>query len=1267
MCGNFGLLLLDPANRHLVEAILSKMITVTMVRGAQSGGILTYVEDYPRRRRASVNDKQFGGRTASAARLGRYARKSICARVVNGKRSNLSKLIMGALRRKRRAADCARILTSTPRTPTDEPFSALFQGHTRFATSSVADLSGTHPHSWTRARVQTYNVRLDDTGRWARCQVGVENWITHNGDLDAFRINGVIHPTETIMQWLERATFTKRKTDVDSAAIAGLLDVLRCKGMWFQSIRYAWLFGAASADGTKDLAAMDVPKKSTFEHLERVAQAAFDEIDFDDGHSGPVISDEDVALLCERLARAFRSPDAAPSIEKELGIDPESGDGLVAFVRETVRAFTTYDLFMAVRILMNGATGSFGLSATCSVDAHRQVVLASRGQTMSLAFYPTLGTVLWGSELAALKAGFSRDTVDIDEEAESPDHSVVRLDLDDLGGEVCLVDYGAPDRKMTHSGGAHCRSARFFGGRVNVIIAEEDVYKLKTIESRLMRLQANPLVMPLPEGAVADPVGEDLREIPRAMRVLQEDWDGMGMNRMTAWCLGNDLIERQRAKGAPGGGSGGVDILITGIEVSLWVGEQFASDLNLIFPGLNIKCISSNKILSLLGQGFTCPAVGFPINSNNTVASATSNGNQTEWKLNDSIVIFISHTGGTFATLNCAALLQGLTSRFYAVTGEWDCQICRQIRRVDENSGKVFQSRVFSTYTGLRLAEPCSITVTVTHFLLTLLLSYLMSRAASDSRLESISDVCRVSTAAQLDDNARRSIRAISHIVGTSDSDGEELDREVGPVLDEDSTARKLRNLGRRWANHVLEVPLAFIMSFCYIVGTVTAGYPFLFGIWRAASGQSGGVGQEGGLDYMFLFFDSLIYCFVMQISCLLIRIIQRRPLLHRMGHRTIVIGDVPWVSQCVEAFTSKLFAVTYSATAITCFSGNPADHFVHRYTHRVVRGVLLAFGRPDGRLIDLTSLDQSVGLSLAQASYIRSLGTSAESVTIGHNPNKFQQTFAAVFLPSLRKPYLCELAVRDIDKKSIPRSPISLSIFKSRVLNPILGMSTRQSPTTDSMSDDSGSVSRSSQEYHSLYTNLTRDRSRKAFDLNALRTNSTDAWDVQEGVDVLLEEIMNFEESSRSKEGLAEQQQGAPGAAVDDDVRDEDDSRFHGQALLEAHPDEPLGVLIQKQTMSMHLYESRVASLERLVAFFVMFHAMGQRVESFWRYASLGLLAYDMSRSQSIMRIATTASPIAGGHVREKQKELTLTKQILKMRDTMKMLVANYRRRKGL
>lgn len=55
----------------------------------------------------------------------------------------------------------------------------------------------------------------------------------------------------------------------------------------------------------------------------------------------------------------------------------------------------------------------------------------------------------------------------------------------------------------------------------------------------------------------------------------------------------------------------------------------------------------------------------------------------------------------------------------------------------------------------------------------------------------------------------------------------------------------------------------------------------------------------------------------------------------------------------------------------------------------------------------------------------------------------------------------------------------------------------------------------------------------------------------------------------------------------------------------------------------------------------------MGMRVQSFFPRISFGLLGYRMDRTHSIMRIATTASPVSGADVREKMDELRLMIQI--------------------
>lgn len=75
-CGNFGLILLNPAyndtksGRKIALDILEKMISVTMVRGAQSGGVVSFVS------RSSRHADQITG---------------MRSRVLNSKRSDLSK------------------------------------------------------------------------------------------------------------------------------------------------------------------------------------------------------------------------------------------------------------------------------------------------------------------------------------------------------------------------------------------------------------------------------------------------------------------------------------------------------------------------------------------------------------------------------------------------------------------------------------------------------------------------------------------------------------------------------------------------------------------------------------------------------------------------------------------------------------------------------------------------------------------------------------------------------------------------------------------------------------------------------------------------------------------------------------------------------------------------------------------------------------------------------------------------------------------------
>ena len=99
-----------------------------------------------------------------------------------------------------------------------------------------------------------------------------------------------------------------------------------------------------------------------------------------------------------------------------------------------------------------------------------------------------------------------------------------------------------------------------------------------------------------------------------------------------------------------------------------------------------------------------------------------------------------------------------------------------------------------------------------------------------------------------------------------------------------------------------------------------------------------------------------------------------------------------------------------HSIASISVASGNAIDHLVHRHTHRVVRGSLLAVGRPDARLNALTSADSATCLSVNQACAIVNLKATCEAITIGHHANKLPMVESCLVLPTIRPKFLCEL-----------------------------------------------------------------------------------------------------------------------------------------------------------------------------------------------------------------------------------------------------------------
>jgi hypothetical protein len=843
----------------------------------------------------------------------------------------------------------------------------FFAGHTRFATSSKANLDGTHPHQWTPPkyyRVYNFNksnmtlnqkdgsrVNIDLSLRFlprtfiadSPIRIQVENFITHNGDFESYELNGYHYDTEAIQAWLSVATGSKMPTVVDSCAIAGMVDLIRCKGCFSLACRYVVCLGLPTS--TIGIASdVALPHHNQYDTMGRIFEESLHDLQQVYPLGLCAIGDDEPGIYRDTLVRKaidkLNRNESLRAVFRNQIRNGEDGASTYSFARAIVNAFFDNDLFHTVKILMKNASGSFGLCVMSSLDVNSQMCIASRGQTMSIAFYPQKQLICYGSEQAAVKAGmlykFPGSQIDeIDHTHLSATTDVQRLDLDDVGGEIALLDWSTncnsnPVSRPNRGLQAH----RVMNNKVRLFLFQESTSHTSNnhLYQRMTKLTKNPLILPLKEDC-DDPILQDLRDIPRICADIQSDWKNtnnnamFSLNRLTAVNLGRRLKHRLRddASGSLHHNKRRVDILLTGCEVSLWLAEQFASDLLKAFPHICIKCISSNKLLGLFGQdeSIGVPSIGFPHATNNL-------------HLEDAIVIIVSHSGGTFGPLSCASLLQSVTKNIFVVTSEWDTQIGKQLRSMrSHHDGQDFHldSHIFTTGVGIRTAEPCSISVVATHQLLTNIFQYISTIILNNEKIRQLSGAMITEQDIQILERCNNeNIFALEDIVGVQDE---------GTIISS-NTEKELRKAGNVWAEHVLENAKAYILSFLYIFATVITGYPLVSGIARSI-----GLSPQSKFSYVTSLFDAMIYFFLPQINILIIRVIQKRPLLHRMVGRTVVIGDIPWVAQSAEAFLSKIFACSYSIAGLNVHSGNPNDHLVHRMTHRVCRGTLLCCGRP--------------------------------------------------------------------------------------------------------------------------------------------------------------------------------------------------------------------------------------------------------------------------------------------------------------------------------
>ncbi|MBW4550602.1 MAG: hypothetical protein KME35_05755 [Aphanocapsa sp. GSE-SYN-MK-11-07L] len=926
MCGNFGFLgkrlLQDEADllpARVVE-IFRVMGRETETRGEQAGGGVVFARDEDR--------VVFVGK-----------------KVVNQKRQNLTQSLEAAFAPVRHQA------TLSGAKALDTAVIGVW--HYRYATSSPPAVLETHWHEWMPAR--TAEVWRVEQGKWICDRKTVNHRITHNGDFDAWILFGDYVDNAHLGLWLERVLHTPNSTLGDSPKVAGMMDLLITQGMWNAALRLSYQLAVAEsiedAFGGKSpskTAPNTAPSELELKEWAAIAEQVF--LKHQDAILLPYANS--ILELSKKHLHDFEQ-DLSQALAQSSSISRWSATQQATFVKTAVHVFFHNNLYQATKLLMSRAKGSFGLVAASTLNQD-SLVLSSWGQPISTGFNVQDNYMVYASEPAAVDAVLSHIP------------RSYRLDLDQKGGEIAWVGVN----------------------QITVYSMLEDRELLGAeLEQRWIPLQGNPYISP-PETQALDPVQRDIQEIPQVLQAIEAAWsDPESFNRQSADYFAELLIakaktweQRQRAtiniKLDQVVEQDSLDLLIMGVESSLWLGERFAEDLTTLFPALSVKTISANQVLRKLSYDLKGLHLG-----------------------KTSIVLAISQSGQTFPTLQATHAFeqlrqQGIIGELFMMTGEL-CSLMGTAIAQYYYQESSFTRRIFINESGRRTAEPTTVAVAAAQATLTELLLYLAKRLrqqfpAQQGPLGMTLTAASLLTLERMKDDFLK--QSVVSIIGKTAS---------GDIRS--SEHQQLIRSGQKWALHVTETPLAWGIHALYILITVGFNAALMQTIFRFLFVFAALPTPVLLLTPLFILADILIYIFGPWFWTLGLRYFQGRPLSARTGKRTLVIGDLPWVHQLLKVYVSKLFALSYGIASLEVHGANPQDHMLHQFGHRVVRGTLVFLGVPDGRRHPMQKENESaVIMTGKQASGVRNLKAGAEIIALGHNPAIADQGFQdTIILPT--------------------------------------------------------------------------------------------------------------------------------------------------------------------------------------------------------------------------------------------------------------------------
>eukprot|EP00928_Gymnodinium_smaydae_P050536 TRINITY_DN3409_c0_g1_i3.p1 TRINITY_DN3409_c0_g1~~TRINITY_DN3409_c0_g1_i3.p1 ORF type:complete len:1639 (+),score=222.45 TRINITY_DN3409_c0_g1_i3:43-4959(+) len=1015
-CGNWGLLCpLDSSeSKSLFPPVLAQVLTgvldVVELRGAQAGGVNTFVE------------------SAGWSKRGSYGPTPVVTKIVKQKRGMLASVLFKQLRGKLSRLQWRNLGALRPMPV------VLAQGHSRFGTSSAPAVNETHPHQWEGTSLELIWSFDEDDASWKARTINYGITITHNGDFDAWQPYEDVVSNGELGLWLERVLHCKNTARGDSPKLCGLFDLLVTKGSWFRSVRLAFTLQVMTHveqvsewEPLSKAAPNSMPKKSimrewaqtfhdAFKHyllLDHTPQKVYeparvgDEAEpAEEEHLGIVMPE----LMCtvEKFLIRLCASEAGQLLNQ---MAPEGSKLRETFVASTLSNFFNMDVFNAASHFFSHATGTFGISVSCSAEPSK-CVLAARGQPISIGFDPAKGLVLWSSEPVSLATRWP---------GEGPPRlaATLRLDLQDKVGEIMEVQVVEKHiQKAFHTQAslfANVKAAflpvissstdsqMIQRPKFTILLRScsmtdaSDVLDTSMLASRLVALQFAAVDSPLKALSPSspslsrrrqhmDPIESDIADIPMVLRTIDRTWaDENSLNYQSSLDFGELLL--QRARTPKPADHQEIDLLVTGVETSHWLGQQFVADISRSFPNLRVVALSSNFVLGVLqeGQGRVEP-LGFPL------------GRGTFTLARGAVCLAISQSGTTYPTVWAARLLKALGHvHVFGLSGHFDTVLGASLGQ--SMSEVSFNRRLFSSMAGVRPSEPSTVATAALHHTLSHLLLTCM-RLDVESADRTLPSRCVADLSRCL-----QSLAISAESICGVDADG---------IAVQSNANVQLLSMGDKWASHLTEGYWATFWGALYVLVTVIAGIPPVTSFWLMVPAL------EVVPAWVPRTFDALIYVFLAALISVLHRLLTGRRLWTRYTARTVVIVDTCTSNyKCLRAYVSKLRALAFRFTTFGVAGQNPTDHFVHEMTHLTTSETLIAVGRPDGRMASLAATEAATIMSMQQAKFIKQRRTGIEAFSIGHNPWSNPRLFTQhIALPQSARPvFMSEVMLHDLQE----------------------------------------------------------------------------------------------------------------------------------------------------------------------------------------------------------------------------------------------------------